>query len=426
MSEAVPFRALRYASDIDLAGAICPPYDVISPEEQRALRQLSPYNAVRIELAEDDGDRYRRAAETLRMWRANSILRRDGLPAFYAYRQQFQHGGRTYRRQMLFARLRVEEWERGVVLPHEQTFGVPIEDRLRLLRATGLNISPVFLLYRDDPRAIASLLAEATGGPPLVDFADGGGQVHTLWPVDDPERRDGLARALAAEILYVADGHHRYETALTYRDERRSSVGTWTGDEPENFALVALTAADDPGLLVLPIHRLVNTDIPFPELAVRLGRRFTLEGIPSLSDLENALSERGQSAPTFGLVVGESAGLYLVTLADDDAVDRLLPRERSADWRRLDAAIATHAILCDGMGLDETRISDANTLWFTEDAGEALDSVRGGRARYALLLNPVPVCRIMDIADAGERMPQKSTFFYPKVPTGLLFNPLWD
>jgi uncharacterized protein (DUF1015 family) len=426
MSEAVPFRALRYAPEIDLAAAICPPFDVISPEEQHALRGRSPHNAVRIELAEDDGDRYRRAAETLRQWREEGTLRRDDLPAFYAYRQQFQHGGRTYGREMLFARLRLEEWERGVVLPHEQTFGAPKEDRLKLLRATGLNTSPVFLLYRDDQRLIAPLLAEATAGPALTQFEDGGGQSHALWRIDDPERSGGLARALAAERLYVADGHHRYETALAYRDERRAAADAGTGEEPENFALVALTAAADPGLLVLPIHRLAKADVPFQELAGRLGRRFTLEAMSSLSVLETALGERGRTAPAFGLAVADSPDLYLVTPADDDAVDALLPRERSADWRRLDAAIATHAILRDGMGLDEVRMSDITTLWFTEDAGEAVKSVRGGRARYALLLNPVPVPRILDLADAGERMPQKSTFFHPKVPTGLLFNSVWD
>ncbi len=424
MSEVVPFRALRYAPDIDLAAVICPPFDVISPAEQRALYQRSPHNAVRIELTEGGGDRYQRAAETLQLWRQEGSLRRDVSPAFYVYRQQFQHGGQTYARHMLFARLRLEEWDRGVVLPHEQTFGAPKEDRMQLLRATGLNASPVFLLYRDDKRLIAPHLADLTGAPPLAQFSDGGGEAQALWRIDNPDLTGALTQAFALERLYVADGHHRYETALAYRDERRAAAGT--GDEPESFALVALTAAHDPGLLVLPIHRLAAAEIPLQELLSRLRGRFEVASMPSSSVLLTALAERGRTAPAFGLAAADSPDLYLVTPSDREAVDALLPQERSADWRGLDAAIATHAILRDGMGLDEAKMTDIRTVWFTEDAQDALGSVRGGRCRYALLLNPLPVRRILDIADAGERMPQKSTFFYPKVPTGLLFNSLHD
>jgi len=424
MAEVQPFRALRYAPSVDLSTAICPPYDIISPEQQHALHQRSPHNAVHIELAEDGGDRYRRAAEILQRWLHEGVLQRDDSPAFYLYRQQFQHNGQTHHRHILFARLRVEEWERGIVLPHEHTFGAPKEDRLKLLRATHLNTSPVYLLYKDDRRLIVPLLADAAGAPPLAEFRGGDDQTHSLWRFDDSGLTETLSQAFATETLYVADGHHRYETALAYRDERRAAAGAWTGNEPENFALVALTAADDPGLLVLPIHRLTSVEVSLDEVLDRLTRMFELEVMPSPAALLAALAKRGDRVPTFGLAAAQSPDLYLLTLSNSKSADRLLPQDRSSAWRNLDTAIATYAILRHSLGLDEGQMADYNTLRFTEDAGEALEAVRSGRCRYALLLNPVPVSRILAVADAGERMPQKSTFFYPKVPTGLVFNPL--
>jgi len=417
---------MRYAPNVDLAAAVCPPFDVISPQEQRALHQRSPYNAVRLELAEDGDERYRRAADTLRRWLEVGVLRRDGSPAFYVYRQQFQYSGRTYSRSVLFARLRLEEWEKGVVLPHERTFGAPKEDRLKLLRAARLNTSPVFLLYKDDRRLIQPSLAECMGAPPLVEFSDGDSGGHALWRVDDSRLTDALSLAFAGETLYVADGHHRYETALGYRDERRAVALTWSESEPENFVLAALTAADDPGLLVLPIHRLSNTDVPLAEALDRLARVFEIEAVPSSPALLAALAERGRLGSAFGLATAQPPELYLLALRESEVLADLVPQGGSATWRHLDATIATYTVLRYGLGMDEAQMSDTDSLWFSEDANEVLAAVRDGRCRYALLLNPVPIRRILVIADTGERMPQKSTFFYPKVTTGLVFNPLVD
>lgn len=424
MADIRPFPALRYSPDVDLAAAVCPPFDIISPEQQRDLHQRSPFNAVRLELAQGNGDRYRRSAETLRNWLDQGVLRRHEPPSFYLYRQAFQHGTNSYSRRLLFARLRLEEWERGIVLPHEQTFGGPKEDRLKLLRAIRLNTSPVYLLYRDQEARIQPLLATAESRPPLVQFTDPEGQPQALWRIDDAALLAALAAAFGAEKLYVADGHHRYETALAYRDECRAAAPTWTSSEPENLALAALTAADDPGLLVLPIHRLTNADIPWAQALERLGAFFEIEVIPSPAALLSTLSDRGRALPAFGLAAAESPNLYLLTISGPDAVAHLLPQGKPAPWRDLDATIATYAVLRHGLQLSDAQMSGYSTLWFTEDAEEALHTVREGAARYALLLNPVPVRRILAVADTGERMPPKSTFFYPKVPTGLVFNPL--
>jgi uncharacterized protein (DUF1015 family) len=419
-----PFRALRYAPNLDLASTISPPFDVISPAQQRALHERSPYNAVHLELAEDrNGSRYERAAAALRSWLAEGILRPDDAPAFYLYDQQFERDSVPYRRRMLFARLRLEPWDKGIVLPHEQTFGAPKEDRIRLLRAIRTNTSPVFLIYRDHDRQISTLLDTSSNAPPVTEFTAGDGQTHTLRRIDDPRAIEALNAAFELEVLYIADGHHRYETALGYRDERRAAAAEWTGDEPENLALVALTAVDDPGLLVLPIHRVTAAGAPLIDVLDRLSGVFDVEEHSSLEELTSALPARRERS-AFGLISGESGDLLLLTVADRAAADRLLPQARSAAWRSLDYAIANHALLQHGLGLSEAQMSDYESLWFTEDADEALADVRSGRARYAVLLNPVPVEHVLDVADSGERMPQKSTFFYPKVPTGLVFNPL--
>ena len=425
MADVRPFRAFRYAPGLDLSKAICPPFDIISPEQQRTLHERSPYNAVHIELAYDsNGDRYQRAAEALKHWREDGTLLRDEQPAFYLYDQQFEREGISYRRRLIFARLRLEPWDRVIVLPHEQTFGAPKEDRLRLLRAIRTNTSPVFLIYRDQLARIAPLLEDPASDPPVTGFT-GDGQKHTLRSIDDPRAIETLTSAFEREILYVADGHHRYETALAYRDERRAAVSAWTGEEPENFALVALASSGDRGLLVLPIHRVTAADVPLSEALDRMQGLFSVEKLTSLDLIEAGLAE-ARGTPAFGLASAESDDLYLLTLAEAKTVDRLLPQDRSAAWRNLDYAIANHVILQQVLGLEESQMSDHNTLWFTEDAAEAVRHVRGGRARFALLMNPVPVTGVLDIADAGERMPQKSTFFYPKVPTGLVFNPLED
>jgi uncharacterized protein (DUF1015 family) len=424
MADVRPFRALRYAPGLDLSKAICPPFDIISPEQQRSLHERSPYNAVHLELAYDDnGSRYERAAEALRGWREDGTLIRDETPAFYLYDEQFERDSVPYRRRLVFARLRLEPWDKGIVLPHEQTFGAPKEDRLRLLRAIRTNTSPIFLIYRDHDRQIEALLEGRTALAPMAEFTADDGQVHTLRRIDDERAVDALTNSFEIETLYIADGHHRYETALAYRDERRVAASQWTGDEPENFALVALASAGDPGLLVLPIHRVTSAGVHLSEALTRMGGLFRVDKQPSLEAVEARLAAvRG--TPAFALASAESADFYVLTVSDEKAVDALLPQDRSTNWRSLDYAIANHVILQQVLGIQESQMSDYNTLWFTESVGEAVGDVRRGRARYALLMNPVPVTRVLDVADAGERMPQKSTFFYPKVPTGIVFNPL--
>ncbi|MDP2674789.1 MAG: DUF1015 domain-containing protein [Dehalococcoidia bacterium] len=422
MVDVRPFKAVRYAPDTDLSRALCPPFDTISPAEQHRLYDLSPVNAVRLEGPAADGDPYQSAARTLQAWLSDGVLVRDDTPAFYVLDEEFRHAGRTYRRTVLFARLRLEPWESGVVLPHERTFRAPKEDRMKLLRALRLNTSPVFLMYADARREIAPLLTRALSEPPEAEFAGADGLPQRLVRVADPELTAAISGGLSAEKLYVADGHHRYETALAFRDESAGAAG----ERPEEFALVALAAVSDPGLLVLPIHRLVGVDLPPARALDSLRPLFDIDMRPSLHGLLAEMAACGETANVFGLAIHGLPDLYLLTLRDPESAGHYLPPERSSAWRRLDAAIADHVILRGVLGLTEGQMEDIRTVWYSEDAEAAVAEVRSGRAGCALLLNPLPPPRVLAVADAGERMPQKSTFFYPKIPTGLVFNPLFE
>lgn len=416
-----PFRALRYSPQIDLSNVICPPFDIISPDQQRQLHDRDPHNAVRIELAiPNGGDRYQVAASALASWRDEGAIAVDLTPAYYLYEQRFEHSGKTFTRRMLFARVRLEPWSAGVVLPHEQTFGAPKEDRLKLLRATNLQASPVFMIYRDRTGEIENVLATAADAEPDISFNSYDGQSHTLRLIADPASVATLHRAFERETLYIADGHHRYETLLGFRDEVRAETGGWTDDEPPNFAMAALAAAGDPGMLVLPIHRITAAGDSWTQVAGRLNSLFNVQPLESLGAFNSAL-ERSEGQ-AWGLLANDEAMPLLLTIADARAVDALLPQDRSPAWRALDYSVANHAIMRHAIGLSDSQMTDYSTVWFAEDAAEAERHVRSGRARYAVILNPIPVNAVLDLAEDGERMPQKSTFFYPKVPTGLLFN----
>ena len=418
MADVRPFRALRYDSSLDLSPIVCPPFDTISAEQQRELYERSPHNAVRIELAEESGaGRYENSSATVRQWMADGVLRRDERPSFYVHRQTFRHDEREYTRTMLFARVRVEPWSAGTVLPHEQTFGGPKEDRLRLMRATHLNPSAVFVFYRDEGGRVRGLLeAGEEKREKVAEFVSPDGQRQSLWRLDDADAVAEIVEEFADKTIYIADGHHRFETALAYRDEAKAAADGWTGEEPENFAMIALVAQDDPGMLTLPTHRVTNIETPLAEALERLEELFdvtTFEG--SAGDLASEAS-----GTAFGLVSED--GLRLLTVKDAVAIDGLMPQERSAEWRTLSYAIANHVILRRCLGLAEDQMRDYRRFWFTEDAEAAAKSVRPGKATYAVLLEPMPVTTVLAMADAGERMPQKSTFFWPKATTGVLFN----
>jgi uncharacterized protein (DUF1015 family) len=441
MAEIRPFRGLRYqAGQVgDLARVIAPPFDAISPAEQRALHARSPHNVVRLEYGEahaDDGEqnnRYTRAAATLTEWLDSGVLVQDDGPAFYVYDQEFEHGGVRCRRRTLLTRVGLEDWAKGAVRPHERTMTRPKEDRLRLLRACRANTSPVFALYRDPQGAISSALQDAISGRSPAAVAETTKERHTLWPLSEEKVQRRLQEQFAPATLYMADGHHRYETALAYRDERRAAAASWTGHEAENFVFAGLTAAEDPGLLILPIHRLVQLPRADDSVLERLRQHLALEQItPAQGHGEAAphrllklMAERGRSASAFGLCwPGER--LFLLTTEDPDGLVARFCPECPTQWRTLDVAVVEFALLRTILGVDPKRIEEGGTVAITPDAHEAWQEVQAGGYSAAFLLNPVPVDRVLAIADGGQRMPAKTTFFHPKLATGLVINRLDD
>jgi uncharacterized protein (DUF1015 family) len=429
MAEVRAFWGIRY--DTEKAGPlsrlIAPPYDVISPAMQEALYEASPHNIVRLELGREQGEaRYSSAQRLFHEWRLRGILSREREPAVYLYEQEFEHGGIRYRRRSLIARVRLVPFEHGVVRPHEYTMSGPKEDRLRLMQATKANISPVYAIYRpgaDDP--IASFEAEAGATVQATDLV---GTAHTLTPVTSVPFQQRVAEFMAYRTLYIADGHHRYETALRYRDDLRSTTPGWSENEAANFVMMALTRGDDPDLLILPIHRLVRPRRLPEDLRERLARYFQLrhlDGDPSdKRTVETAVQALTESpSPAFVVAGIEPGQLMLARLREREAVQALMPAERSAAWKALDVNVLQYGILDAALGIDIAAVT-AGALEFSEDAEEAVNAVTAGQVPLALLVRPTRTDDIFAVADTGDRMPQKSTFFYPKLGTGLVIHSL--
>ncbi len=430
MAEIRAFRALRYdPRRADPALAIAPPYDVISPDEQRALYERSPHNIVRVEYGEerpDDhpgDDRYTRAARDLQTWLSDGLLTRDREPSMYRYLQQFEWRGRLREREAVFAAVRLEPWESGVIRPHEHTLSAPKADRLALLRATRTQVSPAYGIFRPKPDVTQSFVWPYHGETLFDATADG--QRHVLNAVSDPAGFLAFARRLAACDVYIADGHHRYETALAYRDEVRDGAREWTGDEPENFVLMALTRADDSGLLVLPTHRIVRAAPASEEQMARIEAAFGVEDLGDAT-VDEMLARIGSGAGTRFVAVGLRPGvMQMLTLRDRAAAQALMPTEQPPAWKRLDVSVFQYAVLQAAFGIDDTALAKGESVTYTQDARAAYDAASSG-GNIAFLLNATPVDQVVAVADAGGRMPQKSTYFYPKLATGIVMYALSD
>jgi len=432
-----PFRALRYSPEVagDLAGLVAPPYDVIGPELHERLLARSPRNSVRLDLpaaapGEDPDERYRRVARTVAEWRSDGTLRKDPRPSVYAYEQTYRVPGTSVERTQrgFFARLRIEPFGPGSsVLPHERTLSGPKEDRYRLLRATGLNTSPVVGLFEDPERAASAALSGVAAGPATADLVDDDGVRHRLWVV--PAEPGGAAEAMLAVAsrgpVFIADGHHRYETALRYRDERR--VNSSETDPAFDFLLMLFLGAEE-GLTVLPTHRLVRGlgDEGLARLdsapGGALAALFEVEPASTAALVERfgAAGALEGGAGRMGLLT--RAGAWLLTARRD----ALAPHEAAGGRavRALDVSLLA-AALDALLGIDAVAVADGQRVAYTKSAADAAAAVAqgGDGVDAAFLLEPTPVASILAVARDGDVMPQKSTYFYPKALTGLLVNP---
>jgi uncharacterized protein (DUF1015 family) len=420
MADVQPLRTLRYAPEAvgSLEAVIAPPYDVIDDEQRAELAARSPFNVVEIDLpqATNGGDPYMHARDTLDMWRQQGVMVREREPALWALQQDFTapDGSRRSRRGF-FARVRVEEYGEGRIRPHERTHPGPREDRLRLTRATRANLSPIFSLFPDPDGAATRALEGATAEDPFGTATDADGTDNRIWRIADPELIAELQGAVAEAELLIADGHHRYETARLYADE----IG---GEGEHRYVLMFLCSLSDPGLTVFPTHRLLSglEDDSEKQIAIRdvLKRDFEIEEVGA-AELEPPAGDR----VAFGYMDSFFRRPFRVTLKDQSIADRALA-DKPEPYRRLDTAVLEALVLRGALGLSEDDIAHLRGLGYSKSLDEAREAVESGRWDAAFYLRATPIEQVREVAAAGESMPPKSTYFYPKVPTGLVFNPL--
>ncbi|WP_439626682.1 DUF1015 domain-containing protein [Gemmata sp.] len=431
MADIRGFRGFRY--DLGQVGSlsdvVAPPYDVIDPALQKQLYDQSPYNAIRVELTKDEpGDddlnnRYTRAAGTLREWVASNALRQDTARAVYIYEQTFTAEGQEYTRRGFFARVRLEPFGQGKIYPHEQTMSGPKADRLKLYQATGFNVSPVFGLYPDRDGEIARVLEPFTIKNPPVVAKDHLGVTNRLWVVTDTHAISTLIGLMGPKPVYIADGHHRYETGVKYLEERKAAGEVADDEAAPNFTLMMLVGMTDPGLIILPTHRLFSglTAVSSAELEALLAAHFDVverTGTDAKAAWDHIQMDGSQAALGFGTVAD---GKWFVAKLRDPKVMAEAAPEQSEEWRGLGVSIL-HKLVVDR--LVAPKLGGAPAVKYVHLLKEVTDAVAAKECQVAVLVPPATMEHVEQIAGNGEKMPAKSTYFYPKLLTGMVYHSL--
>ncbi len=422
MAEIKPIRAMRYT---EKAGkpetCVCPPYDIVSDAEYAVLCEANPYNLIRLELPAGGEDRYENAGRLLADWLREGVLAQEETPAIYLYREAFSVAGKRYAFDGLVCLVKLHPFSDRVILPHEETLSKAKEDRFRLMKATGCNFSSVYALYRDPDKSVREVVRASQALPVLMEFTDGEGVTHSLRRIGDKRTIARLTASFADKQLFIADGHHRYETALRYRDDVLSR-GNPDGQDAD-YILMTLVDLEDDGLVVLPTHRLI-TGLPVDraDLIRRAETYFTAEEFSNVADAEQVLADSmRQGKHAYALYTGGD-GFTLLTGTGE--ADRLTVEGRSEAYARLDVTVLHTLLLERILGIDSENMARQRNLRYTRSAEEAISFVRSGQCTAAFLLNPTRIEEIRAVAEAGDKMPQKSTYFYPKLKTGLVMNRL--
>jgi uncharacterized protein (DUF1015 family) len=432
MPEIQPFRGLRY--DLGHVGSlsevIAPPYDVIGPQLQDQLYKRHPANVIRLILNRDEpGDdatnnRYARAAKFLKNWRSEGVLAPDPSPALYVYHQTFDYAGRTHTRRGFMARVRLQRFGEGNIYPHEETMSGPKQDRLLLTRACKANLSQIFGLYPDAKNEVQDKLEAAIVGVPPLEATDHLGVVHRMWPVTDINVIGAVAGAISPKPVFIADGHHRYETACNYRDELAAG-GKLPDSHPANFVLMMCIGMEDPGMVVLPTHRLFRglPEMTSGDLTAKLGDAFTTRVVGEGPDLASNVWDEIETAGdqgTLGLYAKKDDRWVLATITDAGRAQMAkIAAEHSQPWRDLGVSIL-HRLVIDTL-LASPDLTKPRYVHLVEEVVEGLET---GEFPVAALVMPATVEDIQTISKHQERMPAKSTYFYPKLLCGLVINPL--
>jgi uncharacterized protein (DUF1015 family) len=439
-----PFRALHYnpLKVNPIGSCLAQPYDVISPAQQEEYYARHPFNVIHLilnRIEEGDGEsrnRYTRARETLRQWREAEILRGTKRPSFWVYEQEFDLPGIGRKGVKGFiGAVRLSDYAEKRVLPHEKVLKGPLEDRIRLTETTETQFEYIWSLYQDKAYVIDNILDDQEKSEPIVEWVEPGiGVRHRMWRLSDPDRCGIITRTLARQKIYIADGHHRYQTMLTIRDRMRRRHPEAGPDAPWEFIMMFLVNSEHEGLTILPTHRMLE-DIQVDSLH-RLGadilehfhvkKYVFFNGNESdarrhwLRDLRNV--ENGEHK--IGAYIANTNGYYLLTLKDEEAYEELVHLDFSSAWKLLDVNILNTLVLEKILGITEDQLSQGKSISYTKDVEEALSKVRKGEIQVALILNGTHLSDVITIAENDERMPRKSTHFYPKPVSGLVFYPL--
>lgn len=429
-----PLTPLRYdltrlAKEGGLASVVAPPYDVIDAAQRAELAARSPHNVVKLILPDGDGDtKYGHAADLLSAWRSEGVLARDDVPAFYRYDQTFTGPGTAQKitRRGFLGLVKLVPLDQGIVLPHERTLSGPKEDRLKLFRATRTNLSPGFMLYRDPERALDGALAQASD---LAAFDTPDGVHHAIAKITAPEAIRAIAAGVAKSSLLIADGHHRYETALRYSQEAAAASPSAVKNGEHLYFMVFFANGDDPDLVVFPTHRHIHSlpRFDFKELAEGATALFDVTPLPggaSASVLTAALADAGKTAPSLVACSGDGKATLFSLKKDADLAAHPILGKRPAPLRKTDVALLHMGLLEPVLGITPEAQAAKTNIFYAQDADASLRELRSGKGQVLFLMNGTPVAQVREVAEAGEVMPQKSTFFYPKVLTGLCIHTL--
>ena len=418
MANIKPIKALHFT---EKAGAIetcvCPPYDIISADERAALIEKNQYNLVRLELPEGE-DKYNKAGALLNEWYNDGIISRDEKEGIFVYREEFNVDGIDYCLTGIVCKVELCDFSERIVLPHEETLTKAKKDRFELMSATGCNFSSIYSLYNDESGVIAEVIAKKVQEEPIHKFTDEEDVTHILWKIECEDGINAIVNALAEKQLFIADGHHRYETALNFKKHCREN-GILPAGSDVDHVMMTLVDMDDKGLVVFPTHRLiVDKDVDRDTIAAACAEDF-VTSIKPLDDLKAEL-KKGEDGKVFGLYTGGDDFL-LMEFKPEKA--RIIDN-RSEAYSDLDVSVLHSLVLENALGIDKENMANQINLRYTRSMDEAIESVKNGKATGAFLINATKVSQIKAVALAGDKMPQKSTYFYPKLKTGLVMNAL--
>ncbi len=418
MATVKEFGALRFSDKAGAKGEVCcPPYDIISSEQKQAFLKANPNNIIRLELPEQNEAGYALAGQTLKNWVDSGILKQDTEDCLYIYEEKFSVKGKDYSFKGIVARVKLHPFSDGVVLPHEETLSKAKTDRLNLMTATGCNFSQIYSLYSDKERASAALIAKLSKGAPDDTFTDTDGVTHSLWVAKKSEETQALCRFFDDKKLYIADGHHRYETALNYQKQLREQGVT---NSDADYIMMFLIDMENDGLVVFPTHRIVRdlSEIDEEKLLEKCEENFEVD-LCNEGEIEEKLDTAYKTGKKAFGFVGKTKTAIL-TLKDLGVMDKVL-KTASPALKGLDVSVLHTLILENVLGIDKENMAKQINLTYTRDFAEAVAAAKG-KANCAFILNPTRVEEIAAVSAAGEKMPQKSTYFYPKLITGLVMN----